>query len=280
MKCLLPCFLVFAAASWLMAQEEVSEDEKEDLELLERVVEVLDKASLSDVLEDKQRLQDLDLNDLPAAEKMLKDELKKLQADGIIPIEAIRKAVGGGLEGKEEAGNASDLLGPEPLKGQKVATENAGEWITIENSKYMAGDPKSGIVVFEGDVLVTNKGQGVENPFSMRCDKLIAHYERKKGNDTGKDGGKRLSFAEATGRMVVINGVNEEGDPVEVRCKKAVMKGETITLRDWPELSMPGRMMKARDSEAYIEATTGNSSKFSPRGAFEVKLKKQAEGEE
>ena len=278
MKRLLPCCLALATASWLVAQEEVSEEEKEDLELLERVVEVLDKAALSDVLEEKKRLQDLDLNDLPAAEKMLKDELKKLQADGIIPIESIRQAVEGGLEGKEEAGNASDVLGPEPPKGQKVSAEEAGEWITIENSKYMAGNPKTGIVVFEGDVLVTNKDQSAENPYSIRCDKLVTHYEEQtEGKDKGK---RRLSFAEATGRMVVINGVNEEGDPVEVRCKRAVMKDETITLRGWPELSMPGRLMKARDSEAYIEATTGKSSSFSPRGAFEVKLKKTAEGEE
>lgn len=277
MKRILPCCLALAAASCLMAQDEVSEDEKEDLELLERVVEVLDKAALSDVLEDKKRLQDLDLDDLPSAEKMLKDELAKLQAEGIIPIEAIRQAVEGGLEGKEEVGSSSDVLGDEPPKGQKVATEVAGQWITIENSKYMAGDPRNGVVVFEGDVLVSNNDPGVENPYSIRCDKLVAKYEvQKEGKDIGK---RRLSYAEATGRMVVING-NEDGEPVEVRCKKAIMRDKVVTLRGWPELSMPGRLMKALDSKAYIEATTGKDGGFRPEGAFEVKLKQEPKGEE
>ena len=278
MKRLLPCCLALATASCLMAQDEVSEDEKEDLKLLKSLVEVLDKASLSDVLEDRKRLQDLDLSDLPAAGEMLKDELKKLRADGVILPDAIRQAVEGGLEGKEEAGNSNDLLGPEPLKGQKVATEDAGEWITIENSKYMVGDPESGVIVFEGDVLVTNKAPGVENPFAMRCDKLVAHYEQKTLAKDDGDGKQRLSFAEATGRMVVINGFNNKGEPVEARCKTAVFRDKTITLRGWPELTMPGSFLKAQNNEAYIMATTvEGSSTFTPHGAFQAKVRKAAE---
>ncbi len=274
MKRLLPCCIALATASCLMAQDEVSEDEKEDFKLLKSLVEVLDKASLSDVLEDRKRLQDLDLNDLPGAKEIVKEELQKLQASGVIPIEAIRNAVEGGLEGREETGSSSDLLGPEPKKGLKVAEEEVGGWLTVENSKSMVFDQVKSTMVCEGDVLVTDKGDGVENPFSLRCDKLVVHFK------VNEEGERDLSSAMATGRMVVINGSNEKGEPLEARCKEAVFRDKTIILRGWPELTMPDGFIKAQDIDAYIVATTDKgSSEFTPHGAFQTKFLKTAEDE-
>ena len=278
------------AGSLLVAQEDV--EDQEDKDLLNKAIDLLETAKLDDVLQERRLLQELDLEAIPDAEgaiEQAKAKLKELQESGVIPPEVINKVAGegaklglGGTEDETPAA-ANDLIGAAPKKAVKALPDDGSDIITIENSKQFTGDLKEGIMVFEGDVLVTNGGPDVEMPLTLRCDKLTAYLEDEKGEEAnevqkkGSVGG--LRSAVATGRMVVINTkvLNEktgEWEPVEARCQEAVFDGDKLYLYKWPELNMPGRMMKAKDSSAYVEATMGKDGMFKPQGAFKISLKK------
>ena len=269
--------LVLGAAFPLVAQDD---SDLSELKILERASEILDTAKLRDVLEERQLLQDLDLKSLKDPRdvlKLAKEELKQLQEEGVIPIDAIRNAVEGQLDAKEEKGVSTDLLGPEPLKGTKVKADEEAQWITIENSENVASNFDEGLFVFVGDVLVNFPGTDPESPFTLRCDKLIVELQDETAGSKSRKG---LHKAIATGRMVVINGKNDKGEPVEARCKQAVFRQDKVFLRQWPELTTPGTTIKAKDAEAFIEATIGKKNNFEPIGAFQFTTRKPEDTQE
>lgn len=273
------CFALLVSVAPCGYAQDTKEQEEGDL--LKKLEGLLDGAKDLKLLEERRLLQDLDLKELSNPEEVMKQakaKLQELQAEGVIPIEAIRKAVEGGLAGDdEEKGATTGVLGDAPPKGVKKAAEEETDWLTIENSNSSVGDMEEGVLVFDGDVMVTNKGIDNQEPMMLFCDRLIAKLvdvEDEKGNKE-----KKLSSATATGRMVVINGTNADGEPVEARCQEAIFKGDDkVILRKWPEMSMQGRLIKAKDKNAKIEFSM-DSGKIKQIGSFQISLKKKPETE-
>ncbi len=242
--------------------------EAEDLALFREAIQFLEKAKLSDVLDERRLLQDLDIEAIPETDQILdeaRDRLKDLQEQGVIAPEAVSQVEAAVNGAPAATGGAAGVLGPAPEKAPRRAKEPLGEMITIENSRKFASSLDEGILVFEGDVLVTS-----EDEFTLRCDKLEVHL---------KEDRKEIKLAIATGRMVVINGSSDEG-PVEARCQYAVYRENDLHLRIWPEVSMPGRLWKARDRDASIKLVVDKDGNIDPEasGDFEISLKKPEGG--
>ncbi len=218
--------------------------EEEDVDLLKQAMELLEEAKLSDVLDERRILQDLELDELPDKETIIreaKEHLKELQlqAQGVITQDALDQVADVvNEEPREEKASSTDVLGAPPEKAIKISPPEENDMITIENSEKFAGSAEDGILVFQGDVLA-----GISSDLTMRCDKLEVHLDEAQ---------KEAKLAIATGRMVVIEGSSEKG-PVEARCQYAVYKGDVMYLRLWPEVSMSGRLLKAQDKDAYIK---------------------------
>lgn len=230
--------------------------EDEDLDLFKEAVQVLEKAKLSDALDERRILQDLDLEKIPDAEAVIKEAKERLkelelQAQGVITEDALDQVsdILNQENGGEEAASSTDVLGPAPPKAPKIKVQSEHDMITIENSRKFAGSLEEGIFVFEGDVWVTS-----DDGMEIRCDKLEVFLNEER---------KRPRLAIATGRMVVIEGSSDDG-PVEAKCQYAVYQEDVMYLRQWPEVSMPGRILKARDKDAYIKLVVDEDGNVDP----------------
>ena len=277
-------FLVLCTFTYNLAAPAWAQDEEddEDLDLFKEAVQLLEKAKLSDELKDRRILQDLE-NKLPDADEVIdlaKAHAKELQAKGIIAKDTLSKAaavVGTDIKETEEANASSTgVLGPAPVKAKKIGPTEVGGNITIENTRQFAGNLDDGILVFEEDVVMNIE----KDNLTVRCDKLEVHLDNSEDEKDGN--GRSVKTAIATGRMVVINALNEKGEPMEARCQLAIWEKDRMYLRLWPEVSMPGRLLKAQDKAAYIEAVVGEDGKIDPRihGRIKITLKKPDDAEE
>lgn len=259
LKLSLPVFILLP----MLAQAQDREEE-DDLDLFKEAVQLLERAKLSDALDQRRILQDLDIEAIPDTEKIIneaKNRLKELQAQGLVSpevLDQVREAVEG--DSPEAPSSSSDVLGPEPEKALKFTAVDRSDMITIENSRKFAGSLDDGILVFVGNVLVRS-----DDEFTLRCDRLEVHL----------DDAQEVELAVATGRMVIIEGSSEDG-PVEARCQHAVYRKDVMHLREWPEISMPGRLWKARDKDASIKLVVDENGKIDPEaeGNFQISLKK------
>lgn len=248
--------------------QEANSQEAEDLDLFQEAVKLLEEAKLSDVLDERKVLQELDLEAIPDTDAILdeaRNRLKDLQEQGVIAPELVETIEASSSKSRESTtGGASDVLGPGPQKAPRVTPEAPSDMITIENSRKFAGSLDEGILVFEGDVLVTS-----DDEFTLRCDKLVVHLNEKRD---------KIELAIATGRMVIIDGSSEEG-PVEARCQEAVYRENILHLRLWPEVSMPGRLWKAQNREASLKLVVDEDGNIDPKadGGFAMSFKKPEE---
>jgi hypothetical protein len=258
------------------------EEADEDLDLLKEAIQVLEKAKLSDELKDRRILQDLE-DKLPDADKIIdltKARIKNLQAKGLITKDALSKAasvVGADVkEVQEENEVSTGVLGPAPKKAIKFSPTEAGDDITIENSRQFAGNLDTGILVFEEDVVMHVQRDNM----TVLCEKLEVRLDETAKEKDGKMGGVKTAIA--SGPMVVINALNDKGEPVEARCQLAIYEKDRIYLRLWPEVSMPGRLLKAQDKAAYIELLIGEDGEIEPRihGKIKITIKKPEDVEE
>ncbi len=257
--------------------------EEEDLALFKDALEELKKANLTEELELRRLLQDADLESLAdpdEAIRMAKERMKDLQESGFISPDVLDKAASAvGLESgtSDENVASTDVLGPPPLKAPKTKPENPLEgMISIENSGKFVGSTDDGVLVFSDDVFVTT------DQFTMRCDRLEVHLEEPDPNKGANDRG--IKSVVATGRMVVIKGIDEKDQPVEARCQTAIYQDDVMYLRDWPELKMGERMVKAKDKSAYIKLESSGSGsdrklRYSTHGAIDIQLPKVDTGE-
>lgn len=231
----------------LLFAQETQEDE--DLELLRENLELLKEAKLSDELEDRRLLQDLDLSELPKAEEVIEEakaRVRELQKNGFLVKEAIdaTAAVAGNSATEEAKTSASDILGPPPEKAPTGPLEKQPGMLYLDHSQTGTGSLEEGILVYEGDVVVTS------DEFTLRCDKLEVFLDEL----------KNLKRAIATGRMVVIEASNDDG-PIEARCQLAVYEADkddpeksVMYLRIWPEIKMPpSRLVTAQEKKAYVK---------------------------
>ena len=254
------------------AQETPASDD-EDSSLLNEAIQLLEDADLRSLLEDRQLLQDIgDLQEkLPDKDAVINEAQKRLldlQASGQIPSEEIKEAAKAVLDHPSQdltvASSGSDVLGPEPKKAPRKLDEAAAEK-TINFKTYggMHMDYKKRVMVFEEDVVVT------DDEFEIQCDLLDVHLDET----------DQLERAIATGKMVIINGKDSEGNPMEARCQRAIYDGHSIVLRGWPEISNGGRTIKAKSAKTVMGFDIEENDELKPwvDGPIDGDLKKPAE---
>ena len=108
-----------------------------------------------------------------------------------------------------------------------------------------------------------------DDEFEIECDDLDVYLDEQ----------NQVKRAIASGEMVVINGEDPEGNPLEARCKRAIYEGDRIILRGWPEISNAGRSLKAKSAKTVMGFEIGEGDALKPwvSGPFDGALKKPSE---
>ncbi len=253
---LLMFLLTLALASNQLPAQDA--EDAEDEELLREAVQLIEAAKEASDLEDRQILQDLE-NKIPGSSELLKGAANRLQKElrSSPATGAPSETTTHPAQKSDTPVSATDVLGQPPTKAPSTVAKDESKLIDIRTYGSITTDLKNRIFILKEDVHVR------EDKIDIRCDKLEVHFHEMLDDDgdaksNGDNGLGDVKEAIATGGMVIISGKDQDGNPVEARCKRAVMRGDKVYLRGRPEIRSAGKTIRATSERTHMIFTKGD----------------------